>query len=526
MQRTVGYARVSTEDQRDKNTIQSQVEEIRRYCELYCDQFNLVEVYLDDGVSGTIPLAERPSGSRLYSDARAGKFEALVIFKFDRIARSARDLLNVMHDFDGLGVTVVAVKEQLPSSGPIRSLMLGLLAAVAEFERGTIEERTKAGLQRRARSGKWHGGRPPFGYDADASGYLVPREDEAAIVRLIFDLAANQNLSTIAIADHLNERGILNYHALRNYDWYRRENSGLWSKGQVSGILRDPLYRGEMRLGIHSAKYGTYTHQVEALVDELTWQQARENVERRTAAGRAPKNEYLLSGLMRCGECGSAYVGTSMKPKKRVFLYYECCQETSYPRAAGKERCRNLRMRADRLDPKVWAEIEGFIRNPGRVLERLANQEKERETRMAAIDHDLAKLDRELATDQEQRGRIITAYRKGLLTEEDVQAQLRELDAELATLREEREQLYDARERLLKAAVHGDEIIRLLQRLGEGLEYVTFAEKKEIARLLIRDIVVRTVEEGEKRIPVAEVTYVFEESTMFGGTMSSVMKPP
>lgn len=511
MNYVVGYARVSTDEQRDKNTVATQLDEMQRWAQAYGE--GLQEVYVDESVSGTTPLPERPSGARLMLDARANRFDTLVVFKFDRIARSARDLLNLMNEFDELGIKVVSLKEALPTEGPMRGLTLGLLAILAEFEKGIIEERTKAGKQRRARAGKWPG-QSPYGFDVDAHGYLVERKDEADIVREIFRLTADEKLSITEIAWLLNHRRIPNYYASRQYT---NRAHGEWSRGQVSKILADRLYKGEATIGKRSSKYGVYHHHVEPLVDERTWQRAREAVEQRTDSGRAPKREYLLTGLVRCGACGGAYVAstciTRYKGEPKEYPYYRCSRSIKQVKVEGHDRCRNYQMRADKLDTEVWSKVRQFICDPGKALELLAGQEAADTNRLESLDKEIASLDQAVAAEQVERARVISAYRKGILTEDDVQFQLRELENDLVKVRRARVALATEREQVVRNASELEAVFGMLADLREGVEDLSFAERKDVVRLLVRGVRVDTVDVDGKRKAQAEVTYVFSTAS-------------
>ena len=113
VRRVATYERVSSEDQRERETIKTQTDEIARHLASQ-PGLDLVERYVDDGVSGTIPLAERPDGRRLLTDATAGLFEEIWVYKVDRLGRDAVDLLVVRRRLDALGIALVSVVEGQP----------------------------------------------------------------------------------------------------------------------------------------------------------------------------------------------------------------------------------------------------------------------------------------------------------------------------------------------------------------------------------------------------------------------------
>src|SRR5215210_5305409 len=174
--------RVSSEEQRERETIEIQDEFLTRYCRLY--GLDVAGIYKDDGVSGTVPLQERPEGRRLLEDARAGRFDAVLVYKLDRLGRSLLVIVDAHDRLQAAGVALKSATEPIDTSTPSGRLIFQMLASFAEYERGTIRERTQAGLHRAARNGK-HMGPIPFGYRASSpkDGRLEVVEEEAEIVR-------------------------------------------------------------------------------------------------------------------------------------------------------------------------------------------------------------------------------------------------------------------------------------------------------------------------------------------------------
>ena len=107
--RVAAYLRVSSEDQAERGTIENQADFAAKYCDLH--QLDIVEWYRDDGVTGTIPLEMREEGRRLLEDAKAGRFELLLIYRLDRLGRSARIILNAVYDLEQHGVKIRSMTE-------------------------------------------------------------------------------------------------------------------------------------------------------------------------------------------------------------------------------------------------------------------------------------------------------------------------------------------------------------------------------------------------------------------------------
>lgn len=148
--RVAVYARVSTGEQ----TVENQRIELARYCE--ARRWQAIE-YLDEGVSGASET--RKALDALMRDARRRRFDALVVWRLDRLGRNLRHLVMLIDELSALGVGLVSLGEGIDTQTPAGRLQLHVLAAIAEFERARIAERVRVGMARAKAQGK-HVGRP------------------------------------------------------------------------------------------------------------------------------------------------------------------------------------------------------------------------------------------------------------------------------------------------------------------------------------------------------------------------------
>src|SRR3979490_350267 len=145
--RAVLYSRVSTTNGQDP---EMQSREIREYCQRR--GWPLVGEYVDIGISGA--KERRPQLDRLIADAHKRKFEVIVVWKFDRFARSVSHLLRALENFRALGIEFVSLAEQIDTSTPTGKMIFTVLGAVAKLERSLIAERVRAGLRNARAKGK------------------------------------------------------------------------------------------------------------------------------------------------------------------------------------------------------------------------------------------------------------------------------------------------------------------------------------------------------------------------------------
>jgi site-specific DNA recombinase len=147
-ERVALYLRVSSEEQRDRETIEIQREFLEQYRALY--ELEVAGVYEDDGVSGTISLHERPAGRRLLADAIEGKFQTVLVKKLDRLGRTLLVIVDAHDRLAEAGCALKSATEPVDTSTPPGRLIFQMLASFAEYDRGSIRERTQAGRGRTA----------------------------------------------------------------------------------------------------------------------------------------------------------------------------------------------------------------------------------------------------------------------------------------------------------------------------------------------------------------------------------------
>ncbi len=182
------YARVSTTDQ----STDSQLLDLRRYVSER--GWNSFKEYVDEGISGT--KDSRPALNELMNDAKKRRFDVVLVWRFDRFARSTKHLILALEEFKNLGIDFVSYQENIDTSSPLGSAIFTIISAVAQLERDIIAERVKAGLRRAVENGKKLG-RPSKKVDRSEIRRL---RSEGRSLRQI---AAELNVSKNTVARHL-----------------------------------------------------------------------------------------------------------------------------------------------------------------------------------------------------------------------------------------------------------------------------------------------------------------------------------
>jgi site-specific DNA recombinase len=510
-ERVALYLRVSGEDQRERATIELQREFLEQYRELY--GLEIAGVYADDGLSGTVALHERPEGRRLLSDAREGRFGAVLVYRLDRLGRSLLVIVEAHDRLQEAGVALRSATEPIDTSTPSGRLIFQMLASFAEFERGTIRERTQAGLHRALRNGK-HSGRIPYGYTLapDERGLEVVPEEAAVVREIITNVADGATL--YGESKRLNDEGIPSP-GWRFKSGERKHGAG-WSPSTIAGLVHQGAYSG-----LHRVKAGEefIEREVPAIVEPGLQRRAEvalEQNKRRASAARQGARRYLLSGLVRCETCGHACNGRTStsyyRGKASKYRYYGC---TANRRERGPDRTvqphRPPHVRAPWLEELVWTDVKRFVTNPGEVLERVREQLQD-DSGADDLSARLEGLQTRLAAKQGEKDRYVRLYAQGHIEEGELETYLSDVSNQIANLRLMVEaaaaEASQHRERL-QAADTTVAWLNLLRERADEIEEDTpeaFNKRQQIVRLLVEGVTLGRDDDGETTV---EVTYRF-----------------
>lgn len=379
------YVRVSTDEQREGQTIDSQIVELERLA--HTKGWVIADAYKDDGWSGS--MMARPELDRLRDDARLGRFQAVLINDVDRLARDVAHLGIIKRDLEKQNVRVVFRK--LPTeAGPMSNLMVNILGSFAEFERELIIDRTRRGRRHKVEHRKQYlGSNTAYGYRYrrmdrinGRSGHLGVDQREAQVVRQMFDWVGTQGLSASSVARRLNELRVP-----------PRKSAG-WRKSSVLRILHNEMYVGvwhynklqcceprqrRTQMPYRKRLKSSVRQRPRAewiplelpsslrLVPRDRWEQVQVRLKQNIAfSARNEKHPYLLKGLVRCGGCGARYVGDSWHGR----FYYRCwarCKRLPAVREVRLERLILSRFKAHRRTMRALSrpQLQQFLQ--GRI---------------------------------------------------------------------------------------------------------------------------------------------------------------
>jgi site-specific DNA recombinase len=498
------YMRVSSEEQREKATIETQDGFLEEYCKLYGHEIG--GVYKDEAISGIVPMHERPEGQRLLADAATGKFETVLVYRLDRIGRKLLVVVDAHDRLEEGGISLKSATEPIDTSTPAGRMYFQLLASFGEYEKETINERTRDGKNRAYRNGV-QPGVIPYGYDLAADGSFVVVEEEAAVVRdIIRNIAGGATL--FAEAKRLNLQGVLS--PGKKYRGRPRRYGTTWTPMAISRIAGRRAYSGTH---VIHASAGEIEREVPAIVpkelQEATIERLKDN--KRYSGGR-PVRKYLLRGLIKCAKCGWNYSGLSRKREGRYHFQYICPVATTrrfdpHVRRAG---CPSLD--ALWLEDLVWQDIRGFVENPGEVLERAREQMEERHAQTGELEERRTSLRKRLAATQGEKDKYVKLYAAGHLEEEELETHLSDLKNRVSNLKmllEATEADLSREEQETAAAQNATSWLLSLRAGLSALEKDTdeaWQKRRELVTQLVERITVSRTEDGR---PKAHIAYRF-----------------
>lgn len=301
MTNAVIYARYSS-DKQNEMSIEGQIAECRKYAEEH--EITVVQEYVDRALSATTD--RRPNFLRMIDDSRHGHFEIILVYQFDRFARSRNDSGYYKKILADNGVKVVSAKEQIAedSSGVLTE---GLLEIFGEYFSAQLSEKVSRGMYQNAEKCKYNGGTMTFGYAVNDDGYYIPDERNAPIVQEIFQRVSDGE-TIKSIMDELNERGI------------RTSKGNRFSRTSFQKMLRSEKYKG-----VYIYNDVRIPDGMPRLVSDEMYDMVQAVLDRRTHDRRPAEEDFILTGKLYCGHCKTQMMGTSgTSHTGKRHKYYTC----------------------------------------------------------------------------------------------------------------------------------------------------------------------------------------------------------
>ncbi len=496
------YARVSSEQQAEANTIASQLAEIRM--RIVADGFALPTVleFVDEGYSGSTIV--RPALERLRDVAAAGGLDRLYVHCPDRFARNYAYQVLLLEELAQHGVEVMFLNRPLGQT-PEDQLLLQVQGVIAEYERAKFLERSRRGKRHAAQEGRvgilCHA---PYGYryvskqEGGGEARFEIHFEQAQVVRQVFTWVGRERCTLNEVCRRLHQAGV-------------RTQTGkeTWDHKTIWDMLKNPAYKGEAAFGktrwtpvgprlraprgrpaqsrrgyagTDAPKAEWISIAVPAVVDPAVFEAAQAQLEENRRRARIPQkgSRYLLQGLLVCAHCGYAYCGRTNDARN---AYYRCAGAMNIPRHDFKRVCWNQELRMDQADAAVWHEVCRLLEEPERLeqeyRQRLHPQHEP--TEQKGLEAQMSKLRRGIA-------RLIDSYAEGLINKA-------EFEPRVTRLRERLQHLEAQLQRLVEEGELDEELRLVVGRLEtfaahvqEGLHQADFQTRRDIIRALVKRV--------------------------------------
>lgn len=444
--RASAYARVSTDKDDQANSFDSQVKYFGDYIQRQ-DGWNLVNVYSDEGITGT-STKKRDGFNSMIEAAMDGKIDLIITKEVSRFARNIEDAIKYTRMLKESNVDVVFVLDGIDTREPDFELKLAIFSAIAQEESRKTSERVKWGQKRQMEKGVVFG-RSLLGYKVD-KGKLYLVEEEAEIVRLIFHKYVNEGKGTHIIARELKEAGIKPY----DPDGRARYKND-WSNTQILRVLRNEKYVGDLcqkktytknyldhkkryNRGEEEMVYIKNHHPEIAIISRELWDATQKELERRTTTAEQKSkhsNRYWGSGKIFCGECGERFVSKAKKTSVGVSKSWHCHNHVKAA-AFRQAECLMSETASDKsLKSIVLYILKGLVANKEALKEEVIKSISELnfEEKTKSVEDIECKIERL----ESKKAKLIDIRLAEEISKEDFRTKKEQIESEISDLRKE-----------------------------------------------------------------------------------------
>jgi site-specific DNA recombinase len=499
------YVRVSTLRQQQSQTIEQQVDRLQAHIAEQGWELAEERIFRDDGYSGA--KLTRPGLERLREQAAMGEVDLVFITAPDRLARNYVHQVLLLEELTARGCQVEFLDRPV-SDDPHDQLVLQIRGAVAEYERNLIADRMRRGRQTKLKAGlllPWT--TAPYGYILDAEQPRDPsrvrvNEVESAIVGQIFGwyIDPEERFSLYAIAKRLSDDGLPT-----------PTGQPRWNVATIRGILKNPAYTGTayanrtqpvparhrksalLPVGPGQSHRPTPKEQwlpipVPAIIAQEQFDQAQDRLalNKQMARRNNTQHDYLLRGLVSCGQCRLACTGRTRRPG---YSYYVCRGKTDPLRKAQGERCQARFAPAGALDELVWQDLVELLSQPEQIIQALQRAQcgewlpQQIQARRQTLNQALAQLAR-------QEERLLEAYLAEVIELAELERKRQDIAQKQNALHRQVGQLEAQIHKQIEISAIAPSIEKFCHRVQQGLDQATFAQKRELVELLIDCVIV------------------------------------
>ncbi len=512
-------------------SIENQIEMCRQYIATQHSQeeADAALVYEDEGFSGG--NLERPQFKKMMKDSQTMEFEAIVVYRLDRISRNIGDFAKLIEDLGNREIGFISIKEQFDTSNPMGRAMMYIASVFSQLERETIAERIRDNMHELSKTGRWLGGTTPTGYESESITNvsvdgkvrkacklkIIP--DEINLVKMIFDKFLETG--SLTKTDQFLMQG-----------QYRTKRGKTFTRFAIKGILSNPVYMiadddaykylvdNDVDLFSEQAdfdgKHGIMAynrtlqrpgkaHQEKPMNEWIVsvgkhkgvipgakWIQVQNLLElNKSKSYRKPRsNVALLSGILFCGNCGDY-----MRPKlsdrltatgEPIYTYLCTTKERSRSHV-----CAMKNANGNMLDAKVIETIKSFGKQSADMAKLITQTKKRITGNREGYDAEIAKINAQIAANEKDIKTLVLSLGKaeGKNADKYIYEQIDELHEKIESLKKRLSELESITKQHELADIEFDLIRQLLMTMGENIEEYSVEQKRAAIRTFIRRIV-------------------------------------
>lgn len=468
-------------------------------------------VYEDEGFSGG--NIDRPQFKKMMQDAKDKKFDCLVCYRLDRISRNVSDFSTLIEKLNKLEISFISIKEQFDTSTPMGRAMMFISSVFAQLERETIAERIKDNMYELARSGRWLGGKTPHGFTSKKISFL----DENLKERSMYQLEVNDEQMEIVkliFNKYLELRSLSQLYKYVYHNGIKGPRGGKFDPSSLSGILRNPAYvkanedildylrsLGMEVVGVPDGQCGILTYakntsnsiaaiaKHHGVIEPDVWLEVQsilnENKDKipRISTGKTA----LLSGLLKCGKCGSnmriMYKG---KRNDEDLKYYYVC---GTKRSLGVEGCNCKNLNGPLVENLVIDKIKNC--NIESVINAFNSNNAKVDTVFSDVRSKINLLKNSISEKEKLISNLVMELAKntGSVASEYIISQIEGLNGEIDSLKSKVSELESSSVDINSASLNLDIIVSNLKKFNYEVDDASLDDKRLLLSTIVDSIV-------------------------------------
>jgi site-specific DNA recombinase len=484
------YIRVSTQEQKvDGYGLEAQETRLTDYTEKReTEGWEMKKTWIYTDVHTGSDL-NREGLDRLREDVRAGKFDAVLVWKIDRLSRNLKHLLTLFDEFQKNDVSFISIQENIDFKGPIGNLIFQIFGAIAQFERELIKGRTMMGKITSAEQGNWTGTNIPYGYKkvknpSGKGSKLQIISEEKKWVQQIFDWYIYDELGDGQIAKKLNELKVPKTNHKRT-----SRASAQWTNAMVKTILTLTVYRGQ-HIANRKDEAGMLLPEeqwtitiVPPCVSEFTFLQAEEARKRRVS--KTSGTEYLLTGKLVDMDLEKPKKFVGAKRNKGGF---------SYRRRQFDKKDKHFsvfEIPGKQMEEFVWEKIMDALKKPEVFIKHYLSREYADGSRIEKLEQQLGTLREKKMNNDLAIARIENAYEEGQYSKEKMEEKLMERNKENTQIDEQIQDIEDQLRLISSVDVEVEKLKEASKQVKYRLQNLNRREKKILCQLFVDRVEMR-----------------------------------